>query len=105
MNNQNIETVIKTYNVELLEQVLNNQNEILARLNRIENSKRERENEYMDIQELIDFLPQKPAIQTVYGWVSNRLIPYKKVSGKLYFKKDDIIQWLDNDRKVNYMKS
>ncbi len=101
----NIENIVNVYNTDILEKILKNQDDIISRLSAIENSKVNNSNEYLSIQELMDFLPQKPALQTIYGWVSNRLIPYKKASGKLYFKRKDIEHWLNNGKKVSYMKN
>src|SRR5687768_8993103 len=41
--------------------------------------------QWLDLNELCVYLPDKPAKQTVYGWVHNSLIPYHKKSKKLFF--------------------
>lgn len=38
-------------------------------------------------------------VNTLYGWVSRKRIPYVKVNGKLMFDPGDIRIWLD-DQKV-----
>jgi hypothetical protein len=48
----------------------------------------------LTIEELREFLPEKPAKQTIYGWVNERLIPYEKHGKRLYFRKSDINNWL-----------
>ena len=54
---------------------------------------------WFDIDELIAYLPQKPAKQTVYGWINNKLIPYHKNGKRVTFLKAEIDQWLRNGRK------
>jgi excisionase family DNA binding protein len=52
----------------------------------------------MTIQELADYLPDKPTIRTIYGWTSKGLIPFKKLGKKLFFEKTLIDDWNDNNR-------
>lgn len=49
--------------------------------------------EWMDINELCEYLPEKPAKATVYGWVCAKAIPYTKSSKKLSFSKEAIDRW------------
>ena len=56
----------------------------------------------LTMSELREYLPEKPARQTVYGWVTNNKIPYEKHGSKLFFKKSKIDAWLDNGRRVYY---
>lgn len=64
-------------------------------------SKQESEQDrYLNIMELIDYLPENPARQTIYGWVNLRCVPYEKHGKRLYFRKSDIDSWLANGRKV-----
>lgn len=58
----------------------------------------------LTIKELLEILPERPAKQTVYGWVCSRKIPFEKYGSKLYFKKSIIEVWLNNGRKFNYLK-
>lgn len=53
----------------------------------------------LTIEELIQFLPENPARQTIYGWVNDRLIPYEKHGKRLYFRKSNIETWLSNGRQ------
>jgi len=53
----------------------------------------------MSIEQLIEFLPEHPARQTVYGWVNERVIPFEKHGKRLYFRKSVINEWLMNGRK------
>ena len=53
---------------------------------------------WFNVQELCEFLPDKPARQTVYGWIGQRLIPYHKKGKKLQFLKSEIDAWLLGDK-------
>ena len=50
--------------------------------------------EWFNLEQLCNYLPDKPAKQTVYGWVSKRLIPYHKKSKSLSFHKSEIDVWM-----------
>ena len=54
----------------------------------------------LTIEQFIDYLPDQPARQTIYGWVNLRCVPYEKHGKRLYFRKSDIDSWLANGRKV-----
>lgn len=49
---------------------------------------------WLDIDELCQYLPDKPAKQTVYSWVSKGMIPFHKGSKKLRFSTTEIDGWL-----------
>ncbi len=49
---------------------------------------------WFNIDELKDYLPDHPAKQTIYGWVSKREIPFHKGGKKLRFLQSDIDKWL-----------
>jgi excisionase family DNA binding protein len=53
--------------------------------------------EFLNVNELCEYLNIKP--QTVYNLCSRKVMPYIKKMGKLYFKKEDIDNWLlDNSQ-------
>ena len=54
---------------------------------------------WMTIEDLANYLPDKPAIPTIYAWVNQKLIPYSKVGKRLYFLKSEINEWLKNGRR------
>lgn len=74
---------------------------------------------WFDIDALCNYLPQKPAKQTVYEWCTKRKIPFHKVGGhkgKLtVFLKAEIDEWILNsnvksdkiitDEAINYIKN
>lgn len=84
---------------------------IEARLNNIENllldlkhtPKEQRKpttsDSWLNLIELCDYLPDKPAKPTVYAWVNNGLIPYHKGAKRLRFLKSDIDAWLQQGRR------
>ena len=58
------------------------------------------EDSLMNMEILRDYLPEKPARQTVYGWVNEKKIPYEKYGRRLYFRKSKIDKWIANGRQV-----
>jgi len=61
---------------------------------------RHEEDSWLDLAELCNYDPRKPAKATVYGWVSHGQIPYHKRGKKLYFKKSEIDAWLASGRRL-----
>lgn len=56
------------------------------------------ENIWFNLDALCDYLPDRPAKQTVYGWVFQKKIPYHKKGKKLQFLKCEIDEWLHSDK-------
>ncbi len=54
---------------------------------------------WFDLSELCNYLPDKPAKPTVYGWVHTSLIPCHKGGKKLRFLKSEIDAWLKQGKK------
>jgi hypothetical protein len=54
---------------------------------------------WLNLDELIDYLPDHPAKATACGWVSNRQIPYHKGGRKLRFLKSEIDSWLSEGKR------
>jgi predicted DNA-binding transcriptional regulator AlpA len=54
---------------------------------------------WFNVDELIEYLSDKPAKATVYGWVSTRQIPHHKSSKKLRFLKSEIDKWLSSGKR------
>jgi len=54
----------------------------------------EKKDNWMDLNELIEYLPDKPSKATVYTWVCNRSIPFHKKTKKLSFLKSEIDEWM-----------
>ncbi|MGM9746217.1 MAG: helix-turn-helix domain-containing protein [Paludibacteraceae bacterium] len=60
----------------------------------------ETQNVWFDLQDLQDYLPEHPAAATIYGWVSQRTIPYNKNGKRLRFNKVEIDKWLNSGRQA-----
>lgn len=54
----------------------------------------------MTIQETAEFLHVKK--QTLYAYVSKGLIPHHKRAGRLYFSKNDLVQWIKEGNKRSF---
>lgn len=50
--------------------------------------------QWMSVDDLIEYLPGKPARQTIYSWVWKKAIPYHKAGAKLQFHKSEIDAWI-----------
>lgn len=57
------------------------------------------EDRWLSLDELCDYLPDKPSKATVYGWVNQRIIPYHKTTKRLSFLKSEIDAWIANARR------
>lgn len=55
---------------------------------------------WLNLTQLCDYLPDKPAKATVYEWVSKKRIPHHKKSKALSFLKSEIDDWLSEGRKL-----
>ncbi len=58
------------------------------------NSHPDEPDRWMNIDELRDYHPDRPAKKTVYDWVTLRRIPYHKDGKRLRFLKSEIDSWL-----------
>ena len=56
------------------------------------------EDERMDVTEAQKYIPSHPAVQTIYGWTSNNMIPYHKVGKRIYFLKSELDAWLSKEQ-------
>lgn len=59
----------------------------------------EQADQWFDIEGLRNYLPERPALATVYGWVSARKIPFVKKGKRVLFLKSDIDEYLKSGRK------
>uniref|UniRef100_UPI0040487780 helix-turn-helix domain-containing protein n=1 Tax=Algoriphagus sp. TaxID=1872435 RepID=UPI0040487780 len=57
---------------------------------------------WFNLDELCEYLPDRPSKQTVYDWVHNRIIPVHKGPKKLRFLKSEIDAWLIQGRKKTH---
>ena len=54
----------------------------------------------MEMDQLLQYLPDHPTRQTVYQWIWKRSIPYEKYGKRLYFRRSTIEKWLANGRRA-----
>ena len=52
----------------------------------------------MDVNEAQKYIPGHPAVQTIYGWTFNNMIPYHKVGKRIYFVKSELDAWLSKEQ-------
>ena len=55
--------------------------------------------QWFSLDELINYLPDKPVKATVYGWVHYKSIPYHKGGKRLRFLKSDIDKWMSEGKR------
>ena len=72
------------------------------KLDRLQPAPQAEGKQWLNMAELIDYLPNHPAEQTVYGWTSARKIPFHKQGKSIMFKKSEIDAWLEGS---TYRKS
>ena len=85
---------------EAISQLMKDVNELKSLLQTVHDTKVEPDR-WFNIDQLCQYVPDKPAKQTVYGWVSQHQIPYHKKGKKLQFLKSEIDNWLKaGQRKI-----
>lgn len=52
------------------------------------------QDQWMDVDGLCSYHPDRPAMKTVYDWVTLRRVPYHKDGKRLRFLKPEIDAWL-----------
>lgn len=55
---------------------------------------------WMTMTEFREFHPEHPAAPTVYGWIRRGLLPHYKKGKKLFFKRSEIEDWLNDARQL-----
>lgn len=65
----------------------------------IQQPKQEQPNQWLNIDDLCQYIPDKPSKATVYGWVHENKIPVHKGGKKLRFLRSEIDTWLKQGRK------
>ena len=54
----------------------------------------EEQDQWMDVEGLMAYHPDKPARKTIYDWVTLRRVPYHKDGTRLRFLRSEIDAWL-----------
>ena len=68
-------------------------NQLVALVEKLTNTEPTHD-EWMDVDGLCAYHPDKPAKKTVYDWVTCRRVPYHKDGKRLRFLKSEIDAWL-----------
>ena len=55
--------------------------------------------QWFALNELCEYLPDKPSKATIYAYVHDRVIPFHKGAKKLRFLKSEIDAWMKDGRK------
>lgn len=84
---------------QALAYLINKVDKLETLLRNINNTPTEPSDRWFDMKELSAYLPDHPARQTVYGWISRHAIPYHKKGKKLQFLKAEIDSWLKTDKR------
>lgn len=58
--------------------------------------------QHLSIEELSEYLPEKPSQGTIYQWTYNQRIPYRKFGRRLYFEKEQIDLWNEKGRPFTF---
>lgn len=74
--------------------ILDKVEKIETSLATLEKPAAEEPDRWMNIEELMEYHPDKPAKKTVYDWVTLRKVPYHKDGKRLRFLKSEIDNWL-----------
>ena len=79
-------------------------NELTSKVDNLNNQTAQPQtDQWMNLKELCEYLPNHPAEQTVYGWTSCHLIPFHKRGKRIMFLKSEIETWL-HDGKIKSQK-
>lgn len=82
------------------------QPEVKSKITEIKKTTTKQENknnnsQWMNVDDLIMYLPNKPCRNTIYKWKRKGIIPYYKRSKNIYFLRSEIDQWLDEKNHMN----
>jgi excisionase family DNA binding protein len=88
-------TIVQITPTELEILIENSVKKVLAELKELKQE--ETPDKWMDLNELCNYLPDRPSKPTVYGWVNQKNIPVHKGGKKLRFLKSEIDIWLKNN--------
>lgn len=75
------------------------ENSIKKVLSNQQTEKRTELDQWFDLTELCQYIPDKPSKATVYGWVNAGVIPVHKGGKKLRFLKSEIDNWMKQGRR------
>jgi len=82
---------------EAVAQLINDMSEVKQLLNSIAQRDETSTDKWMSVDDLMNYLPGKPARQTIYSWVWKKVIPFHKAGAKLQFLRSEIDAWILGD--------
>jgi len=88
-------TIVQITPTELEILIENSVKKVLAELKELKQE--ETPDKWMNLNELCNYLPDRPSKPTVYSWVNQKNIPVHKGGKKLRFLKSEIDIWLKNN--------
>ena len=53
----------------------------------------------LTMEELLSMLKGRYSVTSVYRWVQVEKMPHKRIRGKLWFPKTEVIQWLERSNR------
>ena len=81
---------------QLMVDVLAKLKELDEKMDRLAPSVKADEPQWFNVSALIDYLPNHPAEQTIYGWTIAKKIPFHKRGKSILFNKAEIDEWLND---------
>ena len=81
---------------QLMVDVLAKLKELDEKMDRLAPSVKADEPQWFNVSALIDYLPNHPAEQTIYGWTCAKKIPFHKRGKSILFNKAEIDEWLND---------
>ena len=81
---------------QLMVDVLAKLKELDEKMDRLAPSVKADEPQWFNVSALIDYLPNHPAEQTIYGWTSATKIPFHKSGKSILFNKAEMDEWLND---------
>lgn len=81
---------------QLMASVCNQLEELRAKVDSLLPTEKSEEPKWFNVAALIEYLPNHPAEQTIYGWTSAHKIPFHKKGKSILFNKVEIDEWLNN---------
>jgi len=85
---------------EVLGIILAKLNELGVKVDAIGVSPQAEQPVWFNVSALINYLPNHPAEQTVYGWTSAHKIPFHKKGKSILFLKSEIDEWLQQSTRM-----
>lgn len=96
-----LNAAIMTNPFEIIENRLSNIELLLTNLNQ-QPAPQPEPDRWMTVEELREYLPEHPQVQTIYTGCAVKRIPFNKQGKRLYFLKSEIDAWLKSGRRKTF---